>query len=189
MTNFSIPLDLGDALTNRQSEHAARYVHTKLSERDGVEAPFVDVRDHPYQATTPPWGAGGADEQPTEWKQIAERADAFVFVIPEYNHGYAGEFKQLLDSVYEDYFKKPAALCGVSAGGFGGTRVVDHIKPVLVELGMTPVGSAMYFSRIKRAFDDDGNPTDPEGLEKPLAKMIDELLFYTKALKQNRESD
>ena len=182
-----IPVILGTARKGRQSEAPAQFVFSELQQRDDIETEFVDVRDHVSElATVPPWGEGGANENSTKWKEIASRADAFIFVLPEYNHGYPGELKLLFDSLYDEYFKKPVALCGVSAGIFGGSRVVDHIKPALIEAKMVPIRSAMYFGQVKSVFKD-GVPIDSEEQQKRLNGVLEELLWYASALKKERE--
>lgn len=182
-----IPVLLGTARTNRNSEKAAKFVHAELAKQDGVETQLVDVASMGYSQTVPPWGEGGADEHPTEWKEIMTRADGLIIVTPEYNHGYPGELKMALDSLYDEYEKKPVGICGVSKGHFGGARVVDHIKQVLIEFKMVPARNAMYFSKIKEAFDEDGNPTD-EKLAERLNKVFEEVLWYARALKPAREN-
>ena len=67
------------------------------------------------------------------------RADGLVIVAPEYNHGYPGILKHALDTNLKEYIHKPVGLCGVSAGGFGGTRVIESLLPVMRELGMVTI--------------------------------------------------
>lgn len=186
MDTLSIPVILGTAREGRASEKVARFVFEELNKQEGVETVFIDVRDHVTAAvTTPPWGTGGANEKPTPWKEVAEKADAFILVIPEYNRGYPGELKLFLDSLHDDYDKKPVALCGVSSGIFGGARVLDHIKPVLVELKMTPIRSALHFPKIKEAFNEKGDPTDEKARERAAAVFAD-LIAHAQALKALR---
>ncbi len=183
MEKLFIPVVLGSAREGRQSEKAARFVFDELQKQDGVATEFVDVRDHVSGiATVPPWGVGGANEVPTKWKDVATRADAFIFVLPEYNHGYSGEFKLLLDSLYNEYERKPVAVCGVSAGSFGGARVIDHIKPILVELKMIPIRNSLYFGKIKELFDENGLLVD-ESVRERAESMFTDLMWHTKRLK------
>ena len=188
MEKLFIPVVLGTAREGRASEAPARFVFEELKKQEGIETEFVDVRDHVTSpVTTPPWGVGGANEKATPWKDIATRADAFILVLPEYNRGYPGELKLLLDSLFDHYDKKPVGLCGVSAGMFGGGRVLDHIKPVLVELKMTPIRSVLHFPKVKEAFDEKGNVVDEENKERA-KQMFADLIWYARALKEKRES-
>lgn len=178
MPGLSIPVVLGTARKNRKSERVAKFICKHLQDKGDVSPQLVDVREHIYDATTPPWGDGGASESPTVWKDIIEQADALILVVPEYNHGYPGELKMLLDSLYNEYTGKPVGVCGVSSGGFGGTRVVEHITPVLLELGMKPVKQSMYVSHVKDVLDEDGHADDAAPLEDQLTNMHDALHEY-----------
>lgn len=188
MEKLFIPVVLGTARVERDSDRAALLVLRELQKRPDVEAELVDVRDYVGGAVTvPPWGEGGADENPTKWKAIASRADAFVLVVPEYNRGYPGELKILLDSLHDDYDKKPVATCGVSSGMFGGARVVAHLKPVLVELKMVPIRSAAHFVKVAEHVDEEGN-TENAAVIKSLDGMFDELMWFARALKAARQN-
>jgi NAD(P)H-dependent FMN reductase len=187
MDKLSIPIVLGTARKERRTERVAQFLQKHLSTNAELDATLVDVRDFNYTKTTPPWGAGGADEKPTAWKEIAERADGFLLVVPEYNRGYPGELKLLLDSLHDSYDKKPVLLCGVSTGIFGGRAVVEHMRPILLELKMVPIRGGIYVTKVKEAFDEAGNPTD-QGFAVRVDKQVSELLWFAHALKKARES-
>lgn len=157
----AITLVLTTARKERESEKVFRYLESLFKERDKVSLTTVDVRDHVSEARTiPPWGTDGVKTNETAWQTIAQNTDAFVFVIPEYNHGYPGEFKLLLDSLYDEYKGKDAYIVGVSEGAFSGVRVADHIKPVLVELQLVLHRTALYIGNVDTVFKTDGVLTD-----------------------------
>ena len=70
-------------------------------------------------------------DQFPEWKQAVIDADGFVIVTPEYNHGYPGVLKSLMDTMLSDYRRKAVALVGTSRGGWGGTRVIEALVPMV----------------------------------------------------------
>ena len=72
------------------------------------------------------------------WSETVARADAFVFVIPEYNHSYNAAIKNALDYLNAEWDYKPVGF--VSYGGVAaGTRAMTALKPVVAALRMTPV--------------------------------------------------
>jgi len=144
-----IPVILGTGRVGRRSEPVARYVVEVLKERGDMEVELIDVANYIFGRTIPQWAK---DPQTQPWQDIAKRADAFVFVFPEYNHGYPGELKILLDQDYENYQGKKVLLCGVSAGGFGGTRGVENLLPVLRELSLIALQPSLYFSKVEENF-------------------------------------
>jgi NAD(P)H-dependent FMN reductase len=108
-----IPIILGTARVGRQSEKAAKFMLQEMV-KAGVESELIDVRDHRITAT---------DKKLPESEALAKiiiKADALIVVSPEYNHGYPGELKMMLDMLYDEYFHKPVGFCGVSIGIFGG---------------------------------------------------------------------
>jgi len=44
----------------------------------------------------------------------------------------------VLDSCLKEYIHKAVGIVGVSAGPFGGSRVVENLLPVMRELGLVP---------------------------------------------------
>lgn len=182
---LSIPLILGTAREGRRSEHVAQYLLERLSDRDDIDIELIDVRHHLHGFTHPAWIEY---EETNAWKETALAADGYIIVTPEYNHGYPGELKIFLDGAFEEYFDKPVALAGVSSGRLGGARVVEHIKPVLIELGMTPMGKALYFGNAGDVFDDSGEMTDEsrELYDELVDEWANTLLAYARALKEVR---
>ncbi len=113
--SIHIPVVLGTARVGCKSEAVAKYVVATLEGRDDITTELVAAKDHVTSiATTPPWGVGGASETGSGWKDIIAKSGALVLVIPEYNHGYPGELKLLLDSLYEEYKGLSVAMVGVS---------------------------------------------------------------------------
>lgn len=187
MDTLYIPVVLGTARRGRNSERPARFIYDELSLRDNIETTFVDVADMPLvPRTVPAWGDEAKEVDNSYWQGVAARADAFIFVLPEYNHGYPGEFKLLLDSLTKEYKHKPVAIAGVAKGIFGGSRMIDHLKPVLSELHMVPIRESLYFTRVNDAFTEDGTLKDPEPQQKYLTGMLEELTAYAHALRQLR---
>ena len=80
-----------------------------------------------------------------------------------------------MDSLYVEYKDKHAFVVGVSDGQFAGGRVVDHVKPVLVELNLILHKTALYIGNVDTAFDAEGNPND-ETVQKRAEKFVDEVL-------------
>lgn len=178
-----IPVILGTAREGRESKAVADFVYSEIQKYDGIETQFIDVKEYLQDPMTIP--AWDNNPKTKEWRDIAAKADGYVFIIPEYNHGYPGEFKLLLDQGYEEYFHKPVAVCGVSAGTLGGARVLDHLQGVWNELNMVNT-SVIGFSKVEGLFGDKGEVQDKKYIEK-VEKMAHLLKVYGKALRGVRE--
>src|SRR3989344_3638118 len=94
-----LPIILGTARAGRESEKAAQFVWSEVRSRPEIETELVDVRDFHLPATND----SEESESARRWAEIAERADGFVIVSPEYNHGYPGELKMFLDMIHGQY--------------------------------------------------------------------------------------
>jgi NAD(P)H-dependent FMN reductase len=177
-----IPVILGTVRKGRASENVAKLVAEQLSRRDGVETDLIDIKDLNF----PNDDAGESIKHPTFCKQM-QRADGLVLVTPEYNHGYPGMLKHVLDTNLKEYIHKAVGICGVSAGRFGGTRVIESLLPVLRELGLVTIFWDGNFSKAGSLFDESGNLLDRSHV-KHLNQFFGELIWMSKVLRYGRES-
>ena len=115
------------------------------------------------------------------------RCDGLILVVPEYNHGYPGLLKHALDTNLEEYIHKAVGICGVSAGPFGGTRVIEHLLPVMRELGLVTISTDVNFGNVQHLFDDNGKLLDEKFIGRT-NKFLDELLWMARVLRYGREN-
>ena len=177
-----IPVILGTPRQGRYSEHVARFVLGEVAKREGVETELIDIRE--MRLSTLDAGEAVKD---ASFSAAAMRADAFIIIASEYNHGYPGLLKHVLDSNLKEYVHKAVGICGVSAGPFGGTRVIENMLPVMRELGLVTIFWDGNFSGVQTAFDRDGTLIET-AYERRLEKFIKELLWMAKVLRYGRES-
>jgi NAD(P)H-dependent FMN reductase len=179
-----IPILLGTNRKDRRSEHVAKWVFGKMNEREEIDSQFFDVRD--FDLPRDHYGTEIGERFP-EWRDAIIKADGLVVVTPEYNHGYPGNLKSVLDLLLKEYIHKAVAFVGVSAGVFGGTRVIEACVPMVRELGLVVTFSDMNFPQVQTKFDDEGNLLD-EAYEKRVHGFLDELVWMSRALKWGREN-
>ena len=177
-----IPVILGTARQGRASEHVARFVFEEVWKRDGVESVLIDIRALSFPNTD-----AGESIKNAEFSAQMARADAIVLVVPEYNHGYPGLLKHALDTNLKEYIHKAVGVCGVSAGGFGGTRVIENLLPVLRELGLVTIFWDGNFSGARKLFDESGKLLD-EAYVKRIDQFLKELIWMAKVLRYGREN-
>lgn len=177
-----IPVILGTVRQGRLSEQPARFVFGELARRPGVESELIDIRELNLSASDE-----GAPAGDPSFKAAAARSDALLLVVPEYNHGYPGTLKHALDTNLKEYVHKAVGVCGVSAGPFGGTRVIQNLLPVLRELGLVTIFWDVNFSSVQKLFDAEGKLTDAAYLRR-LGMFFDELIWMAKVLRHGREN-
>lgn len=179
-----IPILLGTNRRERRSEDVARWVFSQLENREEIESQFFDVRD--FDLPQDHYGTEIAEDFP-EWRDAIIKADGLVIVTPEYNHGYPGILKSVLDILLKEYIHKAVAFVGVSAGVWGGTRVIESCVPMVRELGLAVTFSDLNFPQVQNKFDDDGNLLD-KAYESRVQGFLDELVWMSGALRWGREN-
>ena len=178
-----IPVILGTTRQGRASENVARFVFGEVEKREGVVTELIDLRELKF----PTDDAGETIKLP-QFSDLCARADGLVLVVPEYNHGPPGMLKHALDTNLKEYIHKAVGICGVSARGFGGTRVIENMLPVLRELGLVTIFWDGNFSNAQNLFDENGTIKDRATYEKRIDKFLGELIWMSKVLRYGREN-
>jgi NAD(P)H-dependent FMN reductase len=120
-----------------------------------------------------------------DWRDAIVKADGLVIVTPEYNHGYPGTLKSVLDLLLKEYIHKAVAFVGVSAGPWGGTRVIEACVPMVRELGLSVTFTDLNFPKVASKFDEKGELLD-EAYENRVQGFLDELVWMARTLKWGR---
>jgi NAD(P)H-dependent FMN reductase len=183
VTQLNIPLLLGTNRKDRKSEFVARWLLDQMKQRD-IATKLFDVAD--FDLPRHDYGQGLKDSFP-EWRDAIINADGLVIVTPEYNHGYPGTLKAVLDLLLPEYIHKAVALVGVSAGPWGGTRVIEALVPMVRELGLAVTFTDLNFPKVQNTFDAAGKLLDP-AFEKRAKDFLDELVWMARVLKWGREN-
>jgi NAD(P)H-dependent FMN reductase len=181
-TKMSLAIILGSTREGRSSDKIATQVKKIADKRTDFIAEIIDLRDHrlPFldDAVAPIAREKITDPIVQKWSEVIGSAQAFIFVVPEYNSGYPGVLKNALDSLYKEWNNKPAALIGYSGGPSGGSSALNQLKTVLSALKMTSVEPGIKIPQIWNAFDDLGNFKD-KNIEAELNVMLDKLAAYS----------
>ena len=177
-----IPVILGTARQGRESEHAAHFVFEQTKKRAKVETELIDVRSLPMRLDD----AGEQMKDPA-FSATVDRCDGLIIVTPEYNHSFPGLLKHALDMNLKEYVHKAVGICGVSAGAFGGARVIEQLLPVMRELGLVAIFEDVNFGKVGTLFDERGNLLD-ESYVRRVDKFLDELIWMSRVLRHGREN-
>jgi len=178
-----IPVILGTVRKGRASENVAKFVFEQVKKREGVETELIDIRDLKF-----PIDDAGEQIKDARFSETCARADGLIIVTPEYNHGYPGMLKHVLDTNLKEYIHKAVGVCGVSAGGFGGARAIEALLPVLRELGLVTIFWDGNFSGAQKLFGEDGKILDEATHVKRVDKFLSELIWMSKVLRYGREN-
>jgi NAD(P)H-dependent FMN reductase len=178
----------------RFSETVARWVVGHLDARDDLEIETVDLREHPLPFFDAPPPAKAPREYPHDdvarLGRRLDRADGFVMLTAEYNHGYPAVLKNAMDWTFVEWRRKPIAFVGW--GNVGGARAIEQLREVAVEFEMAPLRHAVHIlpDSLVRAREDiaAGQPTTAlDHLEPRLKLLADDLAWWTRALATARQ--
>jgi NAD(P)H-dependent FMN reductase len=179
-----LPVLLGTNRKLRKSVFAAKWLVGEMEKRPEIQTRLFDVSD--FALPHDDYGQEIKNLFP-EWRDAIIQADGLVIVSPEYNHGYPGALKAVLDLLLKEYIHKSVAFVGISAGPWGGTRMIEAMVTVVRELGLGATFTDLHFPFIQKTFDDEGKLLDP-ALEQRVTGFLDELLWMSRALKWGREN-
>jgi NAD(P)H-dependent FMN reductase len=144
-----------------------------------LDLPMMDEPQHPK--------FGQYIHQHTrDWSAKVAEADAFVFVMPEYNYGFTAPLKNAIDYLHKEWYYKPVGLA--SYGGVAaGARAAQMVKQVVTTLKMTPIFEAVLIPFVGQFIDEEGNFVPNDILVASAKAMFEELLRVSEALRPLRE--
>lgn len=190
---MKIAVILGSIRKVRRGERVAKWLMLNLPKINGVEFELLDLIDYPlpfYSEDNSPDSLvnGYTNEIAIKWAAKIGTADGFIIITPEYNHGPAAVLKNALDWVYKEWNNKPVTFISYATGAAGGTRAVEQLRTIAIELQMAPIQKAMHISHISNTIDEKGTLLLGT-YDKQLPKVVDQLLWWAKALKSARENN
>jgi NAD(P)H-dependent FMN reductase len=189
-----ISVIVGSTRQGRFSEKPAHWIFQHLKQRGDVEARMLDLRNFPMpffdQVVSPatPGRAAYENEVVRKWTAAIGASDGFIFVTPEYNYGPPAVLKNAIDWVYPEWNRK--AIAFVSFGGVGGARSVQQLREVAIEVQLAPIRSSLHIpvATLMAHFQGGDVVRGLAELETPAKVMIDDLLWWTTALKTARKA-
>jgi NAD(P)H-dependent FMN reductase len=115
-------------------------------------------------------------------------ADAFIFVVGEYNWGMQPGLKNLTDHFLEEWYWRPAAIVSYSAGRISGARSGALWHGTLSEMGMVVISSTLAVGPIAHVLSASGEPIGEagQGLQKAFPRFADDLAWWTEAARNQR---
>ena len=130
-------------------------------------------------------------EAPVAMEAVATKiraADAFVFVVGEYNWGIQPGLKNLTDHFLEEWFWRPAAIVSYSGGRLSGARSNFLWHGTLSEMGMVVISSTLTAGPISQTLNATGEPIGEAGqqLQRAFPRFADDLAWWTEAAKSQR---
>lgn len=180
----------GSYRSDRRGIRLADYLVQGLSRR-GEQVELIDAREvglPMLDRMLKEYPRGGAPEPMARLGEAIRTADAFVFVVGEYNWGVQPGLKNLTDHYLEEWFWRPAAIASYSAGRLAGTRSSFAWRNILSEMGMVVISSTLTVGPIGSTLSETGEPIGEPGaaLGSAFARFADDLAWWTEAARAQR---
>jgi len=173
--------------TGKKSDRVALYFMQYIKDHNLGEAELIDLDTYQFPLfeerlrllKNPP-------ENLQEFASKIKAADGIVLVTPEYNGGYPASLKNAIDALYDEWKRKPIALCTVSAGPFAGMNVITSLQFVLWKIGALVVPAMFPVATVQTAFDENGQAADKAGTDKLASLFLAELTWHMEAAEKMR---
>jgi NAD(P)H-dependent FMN reductase len=193
---LKIGVILGSVRQGRFGDKPAQWIFDELKKRNSVEATFLDLKDFNLpnfdKPVSPAWiSEPFPEENVARWTRAIGEQDGFIIIAPEYNRTVGGAMKNAFDWVYPEWNRKAVGFVGY--GSTGGARAVEHMRNIAVELQMAPVRQGVHIMwDLMAPVMQQPAPLDPAHfapVQQSADIMIDQLLWWTAALKDAREAE
>ena len=171
--------------TGRHSHRVALYFKKYIEENNLASVEILDLNEYQF-----PVFNERLKYQPNPSSAVLEFAskikssDGVIIATPEYNGGYPAAVKNVVDLLYDEWFKKPVAITTVSDGSFGGTQVITSLQFTLWKIRAWTVPAMFPVPKVAEMFDENGNALDKPRTDKRASVFINELLWCIEAKKR-----
>jgi NAD(P)H-dependent FMN reductase len=161
-----VGLKIGQWIESEVAAHGG-FDEIELVDLAEVNLPFMNEPNHPRLGQY-------VHQHTRDWSAKVAEADAFLFIMPEYNHSYNAELKNAIDYLHTEWHYKPVGL--VSYGGVSaGTRAAQAITHVVTTLKMIPVVETVSIPFVQQ-FIVDGEVVPNDVMKAAAKMMLDELV-------------
>ena len=187
MSQPHLQIIIGSTRPGRRGAAVGHWFHNLAVGHDRFGVELIDLVDVglPLLDEPRPSGRGPYTQEHTRrWSRRISAGQAYVFVVPEYNHSYNAATKNALDFLNEEWRHKPVEFVGYG-GIAAGARAIQALTPVVVSLGMTPLPRSVHIPLINRAVGDDGSLTTDSMLDSTALTLLDDLFHHAAARASN----
>ena len=158
--NKRVKVILGTVRSERAGLKIADWVMKEVNGYKGnLEFEFIDLKDLKLPFMDEPLSPMISDNyvhsHTKQWSQKIKNSDAFIFVTPEYNHGYSPVLKNAIDFLFNEWKDKPVGFVGY--GGSGARDSIRQLKEVLEFIGFKVMEEQVGIGKIWEAVDEEGN--------------------------------
>lgn len=191
MAKPKVAIIISTTRATRFGEKPAKWIHGIAAARSDMSVELIDLREYPMpffdEVASNMW-APSKNEVAQRWQKKVAEFDGYIFVTAEYNRGVPAVLKNALDYAYPEWNRKAAAYVGY--GSVGAARSIEHLRNISVELQMAPTRTGVHIQGgdFMAVWQGGKDIKELAYLEKNSKDMLDELVWWTSALKAARSA-
>jgi NAD(P)H-dependent FMN reductase len=168
--------------TGRASNRVALFFRSFIEDNELASAEILDLNEYRFpifdeklRLQKNPSGSA------LEFADKIRKADGIIIVAPEYNGGYPSSLKNVIDLLYDEWYRKPLAITTVSSGPFGGTQAITSLLFTLWKMKAWVVPSMFPVPFVHETFDEKGVPNNKPDIEKRANPFLKDLFWCIEA--------
>ena len=192
MAKPKIGIIVGSTRPNRFADKPTEWIEKIARARGDIDVEVLDLRDYPLpffnEAVSPAWGPSQS-EVAQKWQKKVAELDGFVIVAAEYNRGPTAVLKNAIDYAYNEWNNKAVTFVGY--GSVGATRAVEQLRLIAIEMQMAPTRTAVHILMpdFLAVLQQGKKLEELEHLNQNAQQTLDQLVWWTKALKVARDNE
>ena len=185
---MNVIIVLGSVRKGRQSDKIASYLKSKLEEKN-ISTDLLDLSEDPLPILEDKSGQSlQIEERIGQVSKRLHRADAMIFVSPEYHGSFSGVLKNALDYFWAEFKKKPIGVVTVSAGKLGGINASTQLQHVILSLGAYPLPIKLLVAEVQQAFDESLLPLGTS-LARSAEAFVSEFIWFSEAITTKKKEE
>jgi NAD(P)H-dependent FMN reductase len=182
-----IALIVGSTRPTRFADKPTAWMLAQAKARNDMEVELVDLRDYklPFfdEAASNLW-MPSQNAEAQRWQKKIGEFDGYIFVVAEYNRSITAALKNALDQAYKEWNRKP--MTALAYGAMGGTRALEHLRLIAVELQMVPTRNAVHvggsdFFAVHPMGGNGAMETIADHLKGAVSASLDDLVWWAQA--------
>ena len=183
-----IQIIVGSIRQGRRAKPVGDWAYQLATTREDLSVELVDLKDWNlpmFDFSKPPIMGDYENPLQQRWAEKIAQGDGYIFISPEYNHGYTPVLKNALDYLYAEWARKPASF--ITYGSVHGAHGIEQVRQVLIELRIVPLRDAVHLANLRDKFAGDqfvGDKADGE----QLARVLNDLVWWGNVLKEAIEA-
>lgn len=176
----------GSVRIGRASHRVAEYLTEKLRSKTVAQVDLIDLVEYPLPIMEETYGnLEELSDDLVNLQQLLHRADAMVWVSPEYHGSCTGTFKNMLDYFWAEFHRKPIGVAAAASGKMGGINASIAMQHLVLSIGGYAMPLKLIVPFVDQAFNEDGTPLEGS-LEEVFEDFATEFLWFAEAIVEKK---